>query len=71
VAGVPIYPLFIARAGYRSYQIVVHEPIQVLRSGTREEDIDKAAAEWCAVLEEILAQHWYQWFAFTPILPAQ
>ena len=72
VAGVPIYPLFIARSGYRSYQIVVHEPIQVLRrSSTREEDIDKAAAEWCAVLEEILAQHWDQWFAFTPILHAQ
>jgi lauroyl/myristoyl acyltransferase len=72
VAGVPIYPLFIARSGYRSYQILVREPIQVLRSGgDREEDIEKAVVQWCAVLEEILAQHWDQWFAFTPILPAR
>jgi len=72
VAGVPIYPLFIARSGYRSYQILVREPIQVLRSGgDREEDIEKAVAQWCAVLEEILAQFWDQWFAFTPIFPAR
>lgn len=72
VAGVPIYPLFIARSGYRSYQILVREPIQVhRRGGTREEDIEKAVAQWCAVLEEILAQYWDQWFAFTPILPAR
>ena len=72
VAGVPIYPLFIARSGYRSYRILVREPFQALRSGgTREEDIDHAVVQWCAVLEEILAQHWDQWFAFTPILRAR
>jgi lauroyl/myristoyl acyltransferase len=72
VAGVPIYPLFIARSGYRSYQILVREPIQALRTGgDREEDIEKAVVQWCAVLEEILAQYWDQWFAFTPILPAR
>jgi phosphatidylinositol dimannoside acyltransferase len=72
VAGVPIFPLFIARSGYRSYRILVREPIQVFRSGgDREEDIEKAVGQWCAVLEEILAQHWDQWFAFIPILPAR
>jgi lauroyl/myristoyl acyltransferase len=70
VAGVPIYPLFIARAGCRSYQIIVREPIQLRReSGTREEEIDKGVAQWCAVLEEIVAQRWDQWFAFTSIFP--
>src|SRR5687767_10550470 len=70
VAGVPIYPLFIARSGCRSYQIIVREPIQLCReSGTREEEIDKGVAQWCAVLEEIIAQRWDQWFAFTPIFP--
>jgi lauroyl/myristoyl acyltransferase len=70
VAGVPIYPLFIARSGYRSYQIIVREPIQLRReSGTREEEIDKGLTQWCAVLEQIIAQHWDQWFAFTPIFP--
>jgi lauroyl/myristoyl acyltransferase len=72
VAGVPIYPLFIARSGYRSYQIIVREPIRVVRrGGPREEDIDEAVVQWCAVLEEILAQHWDQWFAFTPVRPAR
>ena len=70
VAGVPIYPLFIARSGCRSYQIIVHEPIQLRReSGSREEEIDRGVAQWCGVLEEVLAQRWDQWFAFTPVFP--
>lgn len=70
VAGVPIYPLFIARSGCRSYRVIVREPIQLRReSGTREEEIDKGLAQWCGVLEEIIAKHWDQWFAFTPIFP--
>lgn len=70
VAGVPIYPLFIARSGYRSYQIIVREPFQVARgAGAREEEIERGVAQWCAVLEEIIAQCWDQWFAFTPIFP--
>jgi len=71
VAQMPIYPLFIARSGYRSYQVIVREPIRVLRrSGTREDDIEEGVAKWCAVLEEIIAPRWDQWFAFTPIFPA-
>ena len=68
VAGVPIYPLFIARSGYRSYQIVVYEPIAVLRtSHAREADIAGAVTKWCAVLEETVSRSWDQWFAFVPI----
>jgi lauroyl/myristoyl acyltransferase len=70
VAAVPIYPLFIARSGYRSYQVIVRKPIQLLRnSGTRDEEIEKGLTQWCAVLEETIAQRWDQWFAFTPIFP--
>jgi lauroyl/myristoyl acyltransferase len=70
VAGVPIYPLFIARSGCRGYQIIVREPIQLSReNGSREEEMDKGLAQWCAVLEEIIAERWDQWFAFTPIFP--
>ena len=70
VAGVPIYPLFIARSGWRSYQVIVHEPIQLRReSGNREGEIEKGVAQWCDVLEEVLAERWDQWFAFTPIFP--
>jgi lauroyl/myristoyl acyltransferase len=71
VAQMPIYPLFIARSGYRSYQIIVREPILVLRtSGTREDHIGEGVLKWTAVLEEIIASRWDQWFAFTPIFPA-
>jgi len=67
VARAPLYPLFIARSGYRSYQIIVREPIAVLRTGRdREEDIIPAVEEWCQVLEQMLAERWNQWFAFAP-----
>src|SRR5438552_882505 len=67
VARVPIYPLFIARSGYRSYQIIVREPITVLRSGPdRDHDIVQAVEKWSEVLEQLIAEHWDQWFAFAP-----
>jgi lauroyl/myristoyl acyltransferase len=67
-ARVPIYPLFIARSGCRSYEIIVREPIAVVRSSrAREDDIAAAVTKWCAVLEELLADRWDQWFAFTPL----
>ncbi|HSP45364.1 MAG TPA: lysophospholipid acyltransferase family protein [Chthoniobacterales bacterium] len=67
VAKVPIYPLFIARTGCRSYQIIVREPIRLEASGAREEDIARGVRVWCAVLQDMIADHWDQWFAFTPI----
>ncbi|HEY2614944.1 MAG TPA: lysophospholipid acyltransferase family protein [Chthoniobacterales bacterium] len=68
VAQVPIFPLFIARAAPHRYKIIVHESIQAQRSGrSREEDLAIAVKKWCAVLEQIIAQHWPQWFAFTPV----
>lgn len=68
VAQVPIYPLFIIRAGFRRYRIVVRPPIVVTRTArSRDEDITIAAGKWCEVLEEMIAQYWSQWFAFGPI----
>ncbi len=67
VAQVPIYPLFIARFGCRRYAIIVHEPIRLENTGNRESDIAKGVGQWCAILEGIVAEHWDQWFAFTPI----
>ncbi len=67
IADVPIYPLFLARSGYRSYQIVVREPITILRSRRdREDDIAQAVEKWCRVLEKLIAERWDQWFAFAP-----
>jgi lauroyl/myristoyl acyltransferase len=65
VAEAPIYPLFIARTGCRSYQVVVREPIRLHPSGSRETDIATGAAQWCLILEEMIASRWEQWFAFT------
>ena len=67
IAQVPIYPLFIARAGCRSYQIIVREPIRLESSGQREQDLARGVNEWCDVLQEIVAARWDQWFAFTPV----
>lgn len=67
VAQVPIYPLFIARFGCRRYAIIVREPIRLESTGDREKDIAHGVAQWCAILEAIVAERWDQWFAFTPI----
>jgi lauroyl/myristoyl acyltransferase len=67
VAGAPIYPLFIARAGCRTYQVVVHEPIRVKNTGSRDADIAAGVAQWCGVLEQTVGEKWEQWFAFTPM----
>jgi len=46
---------------------VVREPITVLRSGRdRELDLAPAVANWCRVLEQMIAERWDQWFAFAP-----
>lgn len=67
VAQVPIYPLFIARAGCRSYQIIVCEPIRLQSRGHREQDIARGVDKWCDVLQEIVGSRWDQWFAFTAV----
>jgi phosphatidylinositol dimannoside acyltransferase len=66
-AQVPIYPLFIARSGYRRYQVIVHEPITVQRNGLeRKADIAPAVEKWRLILEQQITKNWDQWFAFTP-----
>ena len=68
IAEVPIFPLFILRAGFRHYQIIVREPIRVTRTeGARAGNLATAISGWCRVLEQTIAQHWSQWFAFGPV----
>ncbi len=67
VAQVPIYPLFIMRAGHHRYQIVVREPFLVARTeASRESDLAAAVAHWCQILEQTIAPHWDQWFSLVP-----
>jgi lauroyl/myristoyl acyltransferase len=68
VSEMPIYPLFIARTGFRKYKIIAREPIVCFRgSGSRDEVIADAMRNWARVLEEIVECHWQQWFAFTAL----
>ena len=68
VAQLPVFPLFIVRSGFRRYTIIVREPISIARgSVNRDDDIIPGVAQWCAVLQSVIAQHWDQWFAFVPI----
>ena len=71
VAQVPIFPLFIARRGFRRYQVIVFKPITVVRTqASRDADLAAAVGEWCRVMEEVVKRHWDQWFAFAPIFVA-
>lgn len=63
-ARVPIYPLFIVRAGRRRYQLVTRAPIHVERRGQRNQDLRRAVDAWATQLEEVVREDWHQWFAF-------
>jgi predicted LPLAT superfamily acyltransferase len=66
-ARVPIFPLFVVRRGRRRYRLVTLDPIVVERRGReRDEDMRQAIDRWCALLEEVIRDSWYQWFHFEP-----
>lgn len=66
-ARVPLFPVFIVRAGRRHYRVVTCEPIVVeRRSRNRNEDLQRAVEQWARQLEKVIAAGWHQWFAFDP-----
>jgi lauroyl/myristoyl acyltransferase len=68
IAPAPIYPLFVVRAGYRKYKIIVREPIVCARTGgSREVDIAVPLTRWSQALEGLIREHWSQWYAFTRV----
>jgi phosphatidylinositol dimannoside acyltransferase len=67
IAEAPIFPLFIVRAGYRRYKIIVREPIVCAQDGaTRDEKVGPAMEQWTITLQNVIARHWNQWYAFVP-----
>lgn len=67
VARVPIYPLFIIRAGRRHYVLQACPPIAVQRrSRNRDEDLRAAVQAWAGQLESVVRTRWQQWFEFEP-----
>lgn len=68
-ARVPVFPLFILRAGRRHYRLVTCAPIHVeRRSRQRDDDLRAAAEQWSKELENVIANGWHQWFAFEPYI---
>ncbi|HET8798566.1 MAG TPA: hypothetical protein VFO89_12810, partial [Thermoanaerobaculia bacterium] len=63
---VPIFPLFIARRGFRRYRLFVGEPFEVVRSRNRAESFERAVSRWTEELEIAVRAAWYQWFNFAP-----
>lgn len=69
-AGVPIYPLFVMRAGRRHYRLLTSPPFHVMRkSRDRDDDLREAMARWSTELETVIAESWFQWFTFEPYSP--
>jgi lauroyl/myristoyl acyltransferase len=67
-AEVPIFPLFVIRAGYRRYKIVARAPIICVRSvRSRDQSIATAMQQWADVLTQMISNDWRQWHAFTPV----
>jgi len=63
----PIYPLFVTRVGLRRYRIITLPPMTVERTGRdRDRDIAAAIDRWRPIVEEVIREHWTQWFAFEP-----
>jgi lauroyl/myristoyl acyltransferase len=67
-AGVPIFPLFVIRSGYRLYKFIARAPIICARSGgSRDADIALAMNKWSDVLAGVISANWEQWHAFAPV----
>lgn len=65
-SGVPIFPLFVVRAGRRHYALIVGEPFHVERNRDRHRAFSGAVAKWTAELESAVRTYWFQWFTFEP-----
>ncbi|MEA2166680.1 MAG: phosphatidylinositol dimannoside acyltransferase [Thermoanaerobaculia bacterium] len=68
-ARVPIYPVFVMRLGRRRYRLVTARPIELIRSGNRDEDFARAVGQWIEELENAVRERWFQWFTFDPYWP--
>jgi lauroyl/myristoyl acyltransferase len=68
MTGVPIYPLFILRTGWRRYRIVVLPPRRVAKEQNGQSDRQAALIDlahwWRDVLDDVLQKHWPRWLAF-------
>ena len=69
-SGAPIFPLFVVRLGYRRYGVAVFEPVLIARTADRAADVARGVESWCRTLEQMVREHWHQWFALDPVFTA-
>jgi len=68
VAQVPVFPVFILRNAFHHYKVIARAPIHCLRAERGREAVIEAAMEiWSRTLEEVVAEHWSQWFSLVPL----
>jgi predicted LPLAT superfamily acyltransferase len=48
---------------------VTARPIELIRSGNRDEDFARAVEQWIGELESAVRERWFQWFTFEPYWP--
>ena len=60
LTGAPIVPCFIIRNG-RRFRIEVDEPIAIVRSGDREQDLRQMTEAWSRVVESYIRRHPAHW----------
>ncbi len=67
-SGAPVWPMFIIRDGWRRYRVRVCEPFEMRGArGERTRVMRDGIATWCAELEEVLRDSWFQWFVFEEV----
>jgi phosphatidylinositol dimannoside acyltransferase len=61
----PIYPLFVMRYGWRTYEVKTFPAIELRRTSRgRDVDIREAVDKWASLLEETIGTRSSQWFTF-------
>ena len=68
-SGVPIYPVFVVRTGYKQYRVEMGAKIELerTRGAGREQALKNAAIQWGNVLGNLIHRHGDQWFVFEPM----
>jgi KDO2-lipid IV(A) lauroyltransferase len=66
IAGAPILPAFVVLNEHNRYVPIVEEPIDVRRTGNREDDIRSLALRMAQVVEKYVRRYPDQWYMFYP-----
>ena len=67
----PVYPIFIARVGWRRYRVSANEPFR-----WPDGRVDRLALQemmtrwWSSELKEAILRNWHQWFVFESVFTA-